>query len=895
MKLAPYDVREGNFQGGAINVVLKSGTNQFHGSAFYSYTSDDLTGTRTKNTRVTLPSFTSKDYGAQLSGPIIKDKLFFMIAGERVRAGTPIPEGPTDNNAGTPIPGITQALVDQVVSIAKSKYNYDAGTVLNNSDDQDDRLVAKLDANLSDTQRASLTYTYTKDSIKIGQNTFTTNPPGLGLSSDGYVSSNRLHTGVFQLNSDWTDKFGTEFRGFYKDYKRGQDPILGRGFAQFDVCAVPTSDRTNTGAPSSAATSCSGSQIVFGPDISRQTNALTSRTYGGSLLARLTAGDHVIKAFADYQDTKIFNSFLQRSAGQYYFDSLADFQAGNAQRLRYQNAIPSLVPEDAAASFTYQAYTFGIQDNWRVFDTLNVSIGVRYDLFGGNSRAALNPNFLARYGFTNNAYIDGRGVFEPRLGFDYKPTDRLNVKGGVGVFSGGTPDVYVANSFSNTGILANSADIRQNNNGSYTATGGTTAAAIIGPAALTNVNGSSIPAAVNAYLLTGTISGISTTNALDPKFRIPSQWRATLSANYNANLGALGDDWHFGADLFYSAVRNQVFFTDLRSRALAGSLTPDGRQRYVPVTTVTTAGVTTPNFADTGQDLFLTNTKKGRSYIGVLRFDKGWDFGLDIGGSFTYQDIKDQAPATSSTASSNYANGAFLDPNGAAYGISNEQIKYQFKYNIDFSHAFFGDYKTTIALFGETRIGHPFSYTFLDPSTSRSTVFGTAGSGSRYLLYVPKTGSDALVSYDSAATQTAFENFVLSSGLSKFQGKIAPRNAFHSKWVTRVDLHLEQELPTFVGKSKISVFADIENFTNFLNRKWGQVTEIPFNYNVAPIRVACLTAPVATGTAPTAAQTSQNATQTCAQYRYSQFTQPVQQLYSNQSLYMIRVGARFTF
>ena len=739
-----------------------------------------------------------------------------------------------------------------------------------------------------------MTYTYTKDSIKIGQNTFPTgNPPGLGLTSDGYISSNRLHTGVFQLNSDWSDTFSTEARAFIKDYKRGQDPILGRGFAEFDVCNVQSSDRN---LPGGSSTSCNGSQIVFGPDISRQTNALTSKSHGGSLLARLTAGDHVFKIFADFQDTKIFNSFLQRSAGQYYFDSIDDFVAGNAQRLRYANAIPSLVPENAAAKFGYQAYTFGLQDNWHVADNLNVSIGARYDVFGGNSRPALNPNFLARYGFTNLAYINGRGVFQPRLGFDYKPSDRLSVRGGLGIFSGGTPDVYVSNSFSNTGVLSNNVDIRQNNNGSYTATGGTTAAAIIGPAALTNVNGATIPTAVNNYLLTGTVSGTATTNALDPKFKVPSQLRATFSANYKADLGPLGDGWNFGADLFYSKVRNQVFFTDLRSIALAGSRTPDGRQRYVPATTVTNAGVVTPNFADTGQDLFLTNTKKGRSYVGVVHVDKAWDFGLNVGASFTYQDIKDQAPATSSTASSNYANGAFLDPNGAAYGISNEQIKYQFKYNVDFSHAFFGDYKTTIGLFGETRIGHPFSYTFLDPSNARSTVFGTAGANNgRYLLYVPKTGTDALVSYDSAATQTAFESFVASSGLSKFQGKVAPRNAFHSKWVTRIDLHLEQELPTFLGKSKLSFFADIENFTNFLNKKWGQVTEIPFNYNNSPIRVACLTAPVATGTSPTAAQTSQNATQACQQYRYSQFVQPSQQLYSNQSLYMIRIGARFTF
>jgi Carboxypeptidase regulatory-like domain len=896
-KVAPYDAREGNFQGGAINIVLRSGGNDFQGTGFYSYTDDGLNGKKTKpgpgvpTGRITLPKFKSEDYGVELSGPIIKDKLFFMVAGERIRAGTPIPEGPLDNNAGTAIPTLTQAQVDQVVGIAKSRYNYDAGNVLNNNGDSDDRVVAKLDANLSSTQRASLTYTYTKDAIRLVQNAFTTPPPGLGLSSNGYVSSNRLHTGVFQLNSEWSDEFSTEVRGFYKDYLRGQNPILGRGFAQFQVCTAPTSDRTVNGVPNAttaASISCPTgfAQVSLGPDVSRQSNALATNTYGGSFLARLKRGSHDLRAFVDYSDTSIFNLFLQRTAGDYYFDSIADFTAGNAQRLRYQNAIPSLDPDDAAAKFGYQSYTFGIQDNIRVSDALNLALGMRYDLYGGNDRAALNPNFLTRYGFRNNAYIGGRGVFQPRIGFDYKPFKRLSIRGGFGIFAGGSPDVYISNSFSNTGILSNAIDVRQINNGTYT--GAINQAG--GAAILTNVNGATVNPAANTTLLNAALAGTAPTNALAPNFKLPSQWRATLSANYKADLGPLGDGWNFGADLFYSAVRDQVFFTDLRV-VRNGLTTPDGRPRYNAVT----------SFADTNSDLLLTNTKLGRSYVAVAHVDKAWDFGLSAGLSFTYQDIKDQAPATSSTAASNYANGAFNDPNRVEYGTSNDEVKYNFKYNLTFDHAFFGEYKTTFALFGETRIGHPFSYTFFDPA-ARSILFGTIGSGSRYLLYVPTSATDPLVSYDTAVNQAAFDAFINSSGLAKFRGKVTPRNAFNSRWYTRLDLHVAQELPAFVGKSKITLFADIDNFTNFLNKKWGQIREYNFPYNIAPVRVACLNTAVATGTAPTGAQTTANSGTACAQYRYTPgtavngvFVNPTDTIYSRQSLYTIRVGVRFSF
>jgi hypothetical protein len=888
-KVAPYDVREGNFQGGAINAILKSGSNEFHGTGFYAYSSDELTGKKTKagpgvpTGRVALPNFKYENYGAELSGPIIKDKLFFMIAGERIRAGTPIAEGTLNDNAGTVIPGISDAQVATIQQIAQSRYGYDTGGVLNNSNDRDDRLVARIDANLSETQRASLTYIYTKDSIQFNQNTFATGTPGLGLESNGYVSTNQLHTGVFQLNSEWTDEFSTEVRAFYKDYKRGQDPILGRGFAQMQVCTAPTSDRTAPGsAGSGASTACQPGfgTVSFGPDVSRQSNALTSRTYGGLVQARLQHDDHDLRIFGEFSDTKIFNLFLQRTAGDYYFDSIADFQAGNAQRMRYQNAVPSLDPADAAARFRYQSFTVGVQDTWRINDMLTLAYGARYDLYGGDSAPALNQAFTNRYGFTNQAYIDGRGIFQPRIGLDFKPTSDLSIRAGGGIFSGGSPDVYVSNSFSNTGFLSNAIDVRRNNDGSVTG-----ASAANGDAVLNNVNGATIPATANTLVGSAASSALSPTNALDHKFKIPSQWRATISADWSPRDTFLGNGWNFGADLFYSDVRNQVFFTDLRVTPTA-LRTPDGRVRYASATT----------FADTNSDLFLTNTKKGRSYIAVARFDKRFDFGLEVGASYSWQDVKDQAPATSSTASSNYGNGGFLDANGAAYGTSNDEVKHNFKYRLNFSHAFFGDYKTNFALFGETRIGRPYSYTMQDVSNARSGIFGTIGSNSRYLLYVPTGPNDPLVSYDSAATQTYMEGLIGSTGLGKFRGRIAPRNAFNAKWFTKIDLHVDQEIPTGLGDSRITLFADIENFTNFLNKKWGQIREYSFPYNVIAVRAQCLTTPVATGASPTTGQQTANTSQACAQYRYSAPTAtPTDTIYSRQSLYTIRVGARFTF
>jgi len=926
-QVAPYDVRQGNFQGGAINIILKSGTNEFHGTGFYARSGDEFVGDRTKpgpgipTGRTSIPNFKIDNYGAELSGPIIRDKLFFMVAGERLRGGRPIPEGPTDNNAGTAIPNLSQAQVDRVSAIAQSVYGYDTGGVLRDVGDRDDRVVARIDANLADTQRLALTYTYANDGINLLNNTFSTitsGSPGLGLASNAYVQGNRLHTGVVQLNSDWSDNFSTEARGFYKHYRRIQEPVLGRGFAQFRVCTNPTNLGSATGCEASVAGQGGTDPVIsFGPDSSRQTNELYTETWGGLLQGRLNLNDHDVRVFTEIQSVKVFNSFLQNSAGTYYFDSIADFQNRRASTFGYGNAIrannglPAFDPNAAAAEFGYQSYTFGVMDNWRVTDTLNFSYGMRYDLYAMDDLPALSPSYLTRYqngaivngqrkvigGNTTN--ISGFNLFQPRAGFDWKPAPRLSIRGGGGIFGGGTPDVYVSNSFSNTGVLTNSLSINRSGN-TFTGFPGGTSTQIIndtGNAALSNVDGRTIPGSVNAVLGNAAISTSSIVNALDPNFKVPSQWRATLSGEYTANLGPLGDDWTFGADFLFSSVRNQVYFTDIRSQPIAGSLTPDGRQRYQNI-------IDGPNSTNTNTDILLTNTKKGRAYIAVARLDKSWDFGLNINGSFTYQDVKDQAPATSSTAGSNYSNGAFIDPNNVAYGTSNDQVKYFFKYSVNFDHAFFGDYKTQLGLFGETRIGRPFSYTFQDFGANRSAVFGTTGrstatgiGGNRYLLYVPTT-TDTRVSYSSTEFQNAFNAFIDSSGLGKYRGRVTPRNAFNSRWFTRLDLHVAQEVPTGIGNSRVQLFADIENLTNFIDKDWGQIREYVFPYNAAVAQVQCLTT---AGNANGAGTVATTAGQACAQYRYSplggtnSFTTPTDQVYVNQSLYSIRVGARFTF
>ncbi len=875
VSVAPYDIRQGNFLGGAIDAVLLAGTNDFHANGFYSQNTEGLTrDPRDVLGGATPLDFKSETYGVTLSGPLIKDKLFFMVSAERNTEGNPL--SPTL----TQVPGLTIGAVNAVQQISQSVYGYDPGGLLSLSNDKDEKIVGKITWNVTDRQRLSVSYINAYDSTSFIQNASTNNAsPSLGLRSDGYGATELLRAGIAQLNSDWTDEFSTESRFLYKSYRRGANPLQGQGFAQFGVCTDPTSVGTPTGC------STGGPRVFLGPDRSRQSNQFFTDTYSGSIQARLNRNGHDLRVLGQYDEVRIFNLFLQDTAGNYYFDSLADFQAGRANSVTYQAPASGNV-NDAAANFVYRQYTFGIQDDWQVNDKLDVTYGMRYDLFDQDTDIPYNPGFQGRYGFPNTKNFKGLGLFQPRVGFNYKPISDVKVRGGGGIFGGGTPDVYLSNSYSNAGagqggVGINSVTVQRTAAGGFTVNGAALDAAT-GAAVLNNVSGSNIPGALQGLIPNTGPNPLANINALDRNFKIPSVYKATLSADWTP-VDFLGGGWRFGADYYFSSTKDSIKFVDFRSVPV-GTL-PDGRTRYGPLVGT-----------NTNTDIVLTNGTKGRSHIGVVRVDKTFDFGLNASFAYSLQDVRDETPATSSTAGSNYGNGAFLG-NSAVLGTSNEQVRWSFKYGVGFDKALFRDARTIVQLFGETQAGRPFSYTMQDADrASRSAVFGLTGRDDKYLLYVPTTGTDPIVSYDNADTQTALDGVINSSKLKDYRGKIAPRNLGRARAYTRIDLHLEQEIPTFVGNSRVSIFADIENLPNLLKRSWGGFRQAVFPYLEDVVRVQCLTAPVASGTAPGDGQLATSSAQPCAQYRYSAATQPnADSLELRRSLYFIRLGARFKF
>jgi hypothetical protein len=870
VKVAPYDITEGDFQGGSINVVLRSGGNDLTGSAFYSFTSDSLTGDKSRGTNVNL-DFTSKDWGAFVSGPLIEDKLFFALAYENLDQGNPADVGLV--GAPTPIPTITQAQVDNVSAIAQAVYNYDTLGLRNTLPEKDEKFTAKVDWNITDAHRLSYTGIFQDTYQQSTTSGFSTPTVSPALYYRAYATNEpeKVDSSALQLNSQWTDAFSTEARINYREYSKIPSSLGLEGFPEVQVCLDPA----NVGSFSQCTQNGTG-RLYYGVERFSQADVVKAEQKGAELVARLSLGSHALKAQAAFSRTDITNVFVQGALGVYYFDSLQALQARQASQLvTWQYSITGDL-DDVAASFGYDQYTLGLQDSWNILPELNLTYGLRADIYSMSDRPPENQFFTGRYGFSNTQTIDGNSVLQPRVSLTWRPpmVQNLTVRSGFGLFNGGSPVVFLGNSFSVAGVYSNSIAVTR------TATGCTGVPAALCADALDNVGGTPLnqrPALFN-YLSTNTGAlSAAPVNGMAPDFKTVSTWKANLSLDYAADLGALGSGWLLGIDVLRTYVQDAALYTDLRSRPVGTA--PDGRPIYADTYTANSAN----------SDLLLSNTDRGQSTVVVARVDKQWDVGVGLGFSYTNQNVK----TLSDMANTAYANGGttgtgtygaspMYDPNFPAYGRSTFEITDNYKLNLDFRKKFFGDYQTRLSLFGELRSGTPYSLTMSTAATNgRSSLFGTIQSTNttdrRYLLYVPDVSSqtaDPRVQYSSTAVYQAFRDYVVSKGLK--QGEVIGKNSQTSPDFAKLDLHVEQEIPFFAG-TRIRLFADMENLLNLLDNDWGS-----FRY-YDPLQ------------AVVAASCAQPSGTSCARYQYTNFTRPALRTDGRLGLWNLRLGFRVDF
>ncbi|MGA0605621.1 TonB-dependent receptor [Phenylobacterium sp. VNQ135] len=875
VSVAPYSVINNGFVGGQINAVTKSGGNKFSGTAFYEYTDQDLRGDSLEGVKIER-AFEEKTYGATLGGPIIKDRLFFFGSYEKFEGVLGFDEGPAGSGASTTIPRITQQTIDQVRADTQRIYGYDpGGAVIGAFPVEDEKWLGKIDWNINDNHRASFTYQNTKGNSFNGSvsDTFaqgnSTTQPAIGLESRQYNKTEELTAYTVQVNSDWTENFSTEFRYSSKETDTTQTPLNG-----LTVGEVAVRGNDLPGLQAGGGTP----EIRFGADINRHDNYLNVKLETIEAIGRYRLGVHDLLFGFRTEKDDLYNVFVSRSLGQWQFNSYADFLARRAGSFSLTGGIdPSsgTVPATlgtaraGAADFGFRLSSIYAEDRIQILDNLDVTAGVRFDWYSTNDAPILNTAFLSRQGFANTKSLDGESVVLPRVSFNYEPMDRLNISGGFGRFSATGLNVWISNSFSNTGVSQTNAVCT----GSY----------------LQNVDITKAPTGCTFTPRGGDV------NALSPAFQIPTTWKANLSVGYEFDLSrfGIGDGWLVQVDYLKAINENALYWSDARSRVIG--LAPDGRPVYGP----TTVGDLTGNQGD----FILRNIDKGGSDSVALTLAKDWRDGLLEGlgfnYSYTYTDAEDANPMTSSIASSSFTRFASQNPLNPPAATSDYEVRHRHALNLYYAKKFFGDNETRFTMFAQHRSGLPFSYTFANSRTGNfdndfgyyTSSYSGRQATSNALLYVP-LASDPIVTYAPGFDQARFRTFLEDSGLAKYAGKIAPRNAFRQADVTTFDIRISQELPAFFPNgAKLEVFMDVENLGNLLNDDWGVLEQYDFSRMVPVVNVSCVNgAGGAVGCGVPGARYLISGTGA-----NGAFQEPVKAYRRDQSLWQIKFGAKYKF
>ena len=832
VELAPFDVEYGGFTACNINAVTKSGSNEVHGGVFYDFTSDSYRGDEADSVVRDNGNYTEKRYGFNVGLPLIKDNLFLFAAYEKLEGVQLYDYNALGNR-------VTQDDIDQVTEIAQRVYGYDVGGTPGSAPVEDEKILIKLDWNINADHRASLMYNW-NDGFSVSQSD--TGSTNLSLSNHFYERGAELTNVVGSLFSNWSDDFSTELRVGHTDLDNRQQSLdAASGFAEAQIA---TED---------------GGRIYIGPDDSRQSNQLNYEVFNFKLAGTYFYGDHQITAGVEYEETDVFNLFMQHTVGEYRFDSIADFEAGLVDRIYYNNSAGTNNPADAGASFAYDVTTYYIQDEFYLTDDLKIMAGLRYDTYSSDDTPRLNENFTERYGFANTANVDGIDLLQPRFGFTYTVNEDLELRGGLGLYSGGNPNVWISNAYSNDGVT--NIGVREGD-----ITGWTSGVTSLFDVPLTGEGRPifDIPQDMfDEVANTSITDGDGNTNATAPDFEIPSEWKYALGFTYIAP-----GDYLVNADVIYtdrqdSAIVRDALLVD------SGETRFDGRTIYTAID---------PS-RWTGSDFILDNVDggDGSSVVLSVGVSKEWDNGFDMAASYAYVDAEDANPMTSSVAFSNYTNFATSDPNNPAAATSDYAVGNRFNFSIGYTAEFFDGYATRFNLFATANEGKPFSYVY-----SNNDAFGWDAADARQLIYIPELNDANVVFVDqlnddgeviqsAEVAEAEFNRWVDDHGFER--GEILERNSQTADWWFKADLRISQELPGFYEGHSANAFFIIENVTNLINDQWGVFRQGTFG-----------------GDEVLAADIND-----AGQYEYSAFSRPEQSVSRAPSLWEIRVGVNYRF
>ncbi|SNR36843.1 carboxypeptidase regulatory-like domain-containing protein [Flavobacterium sp. ov086] len=805
---APYDVTLSGFTGASVNAVTKSGTNEFHGTAYVFYRDQDLTGDKIKGEKIFVPTLEQTQAGFSLGAPIIKDKLFIFGNFEIDRRSDLGSNFVANNNDG--VTGINESRVMEsdliAVSNALKGLGYDPGAYQGFiHESNSNKGIIKVDWNINDNHKLAVIYNFL-DASKDK----TAHPTALGFrgpnasilqfQNSGYQINNNLSSFLAELNSKFSESVSNK---------------LQAGYSHFNDYRVPFS----VPAPVITIQDGGGSNyIIAGHEPFSINNTLDQKVIQITDNLTYTVGKHAFTFGASFEKFGFKNSFnlagydkFRNQATDpvpYYgtfrpYGSVTDFLAdaalpfaSSSLKQNFQHAQDVFntksqfeVGTDGGwklAELNVGQLAFYAQDDFSVSDDFKLSVGLRIDkplyfntadliqkyIDTDNGGAGRNNDILYYNPQTGQAVPlistdlpSDKILWSPRVGFnwDVNGDATSQLRGGSGIFTGRIPFVWLGNQVSG---------------------------------------------ADDSFL-----------QIMDPDYKWPQVWRTSLGFDHRFK-----SNYIVTLDLSYNKDINAVQVQNWGLKPPTGTLAGvDNRAIYVA--------------ADHGANnaYVMTNSNKGSAFNATVKVQKTFENGLYASVAYNYLKSKDvnsiEAEITGDAFAFNPAlgnvNNAVLS--NSKYGDNHRFIgvaSKKWKYGKD-------KWATTVSTFLEYAQGGRFNYTY------GGDINGD-GSAVNDLIYIPTTAEIALMTFSGPGQGEAFDKFISQDDYMKnHRGQYADRYGAISPWRGRCDLKLMQDYNFRVSsasekKNTIQFSIDILNFGNLINSDWG-VVQVPTS--VQPIGV----------------------------------------------------------
>jgi hypothetical protein len=824
--LAPYDVRQGFFTGAGVNTVIKSGTNEVKGSAYYYGRGTGLTGYNAGNTEITKIPFDYNSRGLSIGGPIIKNKLFFFVSGEQERISNP---GTTfvasrDGVSGATVSQAQASVLESIASTLKTRYGYDPGVYENYSyKTQSDKITVKLDWNINKNNTLSAKYFYLKSfkdqpasnsgivNNRVGYGT--TRAPGLNtlpFYGSGYTINNNFNIGMLELNSKVSNTVSNKLTVGYSALRDFRSSLSSSNVPMVDI------GNGTSAADGTVLTAANQTMTSFGYELYTAGNLLSSNI--GQLSDDLTvfAGKHEFTFGTSNQSQSFTNGFAPTYNGLYTYNSASDFINGlPAAAYTYRNAAQGGdLPLAKIKSYNFSLYA---QDKYRMTADFVLTYGLRADYNYYPTDLDPNPN-AAALTFQGGTRVDvsklpkSKIQMSPRAGFnwDVNGDHSTQVRGGSGLFSGLTPFVWISNQASNSGILFSSGTV-------------TKAATPTDPRLIYNPN-------VDGNRPTGAVAANTSyeLNVTDPKLKLPKIWRTNFAIDQQLPFGIIGT-----IEAAYTKDINAIYTQNLVLSDATSTLPGvEGQIRYASANrTINSLPVSAANPTITGL-YYMTNTNKGHSYFVTGQLQKSFLNGFYANVAYTHTEGKGVNDG-GSTASSIWSGRAVAgDPNRDNTSNNSFVMPNRFIASLAYRKEYGKNYATSVGLFFERANNGAVSYiTGGDPNGDGAT---------NDLMYIPRNQGDIILVPDFIAsgttpgdTRTAAQTWNQLNAfinqdkyLSQHRGEFVKRNGVILPYFKRADLNITQDFFVKSGKNRttkntIRVELNIINVGNFLNKNWG--------------------------------------------------------------------------